>query len=125
MNYFWEIFWAVVVAILTGLGSYILKYYVGKLKGNQEQSNFWLNSDILNRIVECAVTSTNQTFVDDIKKECKKLTEEQKKEAFNLTKQLIEDQLTPKLKEFIRNNFGDYDKYIDTLIEVVVNRNKK
>lgn len=79
--------------------------------------------DKLDFIVQMAVEATNQTFVNDIKNGGK-MTEEQKKEAFNQTLEAIMQMLSEEDKEKITEQFGDMATYITNNIEAYIGSKK-
>lgn len=79
--------------------------------------------DKLDFIVQMAVEATNQTFVNDIKNGGK-MTDEQKKEAFNQTLEAIMQMLSEEDKEKITEQFGDMATYITNNIEAYIGSKK-
>lgn len=79
--------------------------------------------DKLDLIIQMAVEATNQTFVNDIKNGGK-LTEEQKKEAFNQTLEAIMQMLSEQDKQDITEQFGDMSAYITNNVEAYIGSKK-
>ena len=79
--------------------------------------------DKLDLIVQMAVEATNQTFVNDIKNGGK-LTEEQKKEAFNKTLEAILQMLSEQDKQDITEQFGDMSTYLSNSVEAYIGTKK-
>lgn len=79
--------------------------------------------DKLDYIVQKCIEATNQTFVNDIKSGGK-LTEEQKKEAFNKTFEDIMNMLSEEDKQKIAEQFGDIPTYITNSIESYIGNSK-
>lgn len=79
--------------------------------------------DKLDYVVQKCIDATNQTFVNDIKNGGK-LTDEQKKEAFNKTFNDIMNMLTEDDKDKIVEQFGDLPTYITNTIEATIGNNK-
>lgn len=77
----------------------------------------------LENIVSKAVIATNQTFVDELKKQGK-FDEEAMKEAFNRTYESIVQSLSQSFFEYIDEEGIDFDKLITNMIEQTVNWNK-
>ena len=77
----------------------------------------------LENIVTKAVVTTNQTFVDNLKKQGK-FDEEAMKEAFNRTYESIVQSLSQSFFEYIDEEGIDFDKLITNMIEQTVNWNK-
>ena len=73
--------------------------------------------------VEIAVISTNQTIVDSLKN-MDKFDKESQIDAFNTTKATILNSLSEQTIELIKSYVGDFDKYLDSLIQSYVNIHK-
>lgn len=67
-----------------------------------------------------AVQTIMQTYVNDLKKEGA-FTKEAQVEAFNKCMNIITSQLTPELKQYIEDNFGDMEVYLKAQIEAFIN----
>lgn len=91
----------------------------------QKVDNEMLKSliDKLDYIVQKCIDATNQTFVNDIKNGGK-LTDAQKKEAFNKTFESIMDMLTQEDIDKIAEQFGDVPTYITNTIEATIGNTK-
>lgn len=109
-----------VATIATGLASWLVtmltKWLSSKIK--DEKMRRCLNA--LNDIIIAAVQSTNQTFVEAMKKDGS-FTKEAAEEAFNQTMSIVKAQLTEDLKSFISENFGDIEAFLRAQIEAKVN----
>ncbi len=95
----------------------------------------WLNNKIkdakiarwtsaIYQIVMSAVQTVFQEFVDVMKK-AGTWNEEAAKEAKERAMKIIMSQLTPDLKKFIEENFGDMKEYLMNLIESVIYQLKR
>ena len=95
----------------------------------------WLNNKIkdakiarwtsaIYQIVMSAVQTVFQEFVDVMKK-AGTWNEETAKEAKERAMKIIMGQLTPELKKFIEDNFGDMKEYLMNLIESVIYQLKR
>lgn len=73
--------------------------------------------------VEVAVISTNQTIVDSLKN-MDKFDKESQMDAFNTTKNTILNSLSEQTIELIKSYVGDFDSYLDSLIQSYVNIHK-
>lgn len=73
---------------------------------------------ILN-IIKAAVETTNQRYVDNLKK-AGKFDIKAQKEAFKQTFDLTKELLTDEVREILEKQFGKIDTYISTLIEQIV-----
>lgn len=78
----------------------------------------------LENIVSKAVVTTNQTFVNELKKQGK-FDEEAMKEAFNRTYESIVQSLSQSFFEYIDEEGIDFDKLITNMIEPSVKWNKQ
>lgn len=78
----------------------------------------------LENIVNKAVITTNQTFVNELKKQGK-FDEEAMKEAFNRTYESIVQSLSQSFFEYIDEEGIDFDKLITNMIEPSVEWNKQ
>lgn len=74
-------------------------------------------------IVQIAVEATNQTFVDDLKKD-DKFSDEEKKQAFEHTFESIENMLTDDDKEKIIQSFGDLGTFLRSSVENYIRNSK-
>lgn len=90
----------------------------------------WLNSKIKNEkankfvtditlIVTSAVQSIFQQFVESLKTQGK-FNEEAQKQAKEKALAIINNQLTPELKQYIQDNFGDIQKWLSEQIEATI-----
>lgn len=125
-----EVFKTVLTILLTAFLSTLLimlgqwahkMFQVWKQKVNNEMLRSLI--DKLDYIVQKCIDATNQTFVNDIKNGGK-LTEQQKKEAFDKTFQDIMNMLTQDDIDKIAEQFGDVPTYIKNTIEATIGNNK-
>lgn len=124
MNQFWATFWSIVGPLIIALLTWIAKGITSWLasKTSSEKGNKFVND--ISDIIFNAVICITQSFVDDLKKADKfgpKEQEEAKEKAYNI----VVSQLTPKLKKYIEDNFGDVREYVLTKIEAVLWQTKK
>ena len=63
-----------------------------------------------------SVKTIMQTYVESLKQEGA-FTEEKQKEALVKCLDIVKTQLTPELTTYIKENFGDIEEYLRTLIE--------
>lgn len=83
-----------------------------------------IKNDVL-EIVEKAVQYTNQTYVDELKKQGDgKLTKEQQAEAFKRTYERVKDLMTNEAEVYLNEFVRDVPLYIKTIIEATVQLNK-
>jgi len=105
--------------VVTGLASWgvamLQKWINSKIK-DQKAAEF------INRIMKIitdAVMQIYQQFVEVLKNEGK-FDLEQQKLAKDKALEIINYQLTPELKEFIMNNYGDITSWLSNQIEAVI-----
>lgn len=114
-----NIIWSAVGVLVTGLLSWvttvIINWLNGKIKDNKVRQ--WATD--LTQIIMTSVTTITQTYVDSLKKEGA-FTKEAQEEAFNKCLTLIKSQLTPELKQYIEDNFGDMEAYLKAQIESLI-----
>ena len=113
---------AFVATLLAMFGAFAhTKLQQWKQKVNNEQLKSLI--DKLDFVIQMAVEATNQTFVNDIKNGGK-MTDEEKKEAFNKTLESIMQMLSEQDKEQITEQFGDMATYITNNIEAYIGSKK-
>ena len=120
---FWEIFWSCMGVIGGALLSRVVVEVGNWLRGKIKDQSLLRHSFALLDIVQTAIRSTNQTFVDNLKK-ANQFDDQKKQEAFNISFTAIMNQLTPKMKDYIVENFGDIKEHITLLIESELNKLK-
>lgn len=124
MEEFLPILWSAIGTVLTGLltwGTTALVNWINSKVKDRKVSN-WLSS--VTYITSTAVESVMQTYVDALKKSGT-FTEECQAEAKQKALDIITKQLTPELKKFIEDNFGDMTTYLSNQIESVIFNIKK
>lgn len=115
-NDFLTILWGALGTVITGLVTWLTSLLVS-----------WLNTKIKNEklktflknfatLVESCVNSLTQTVVNELKK-TGKFDEEAAKRVKQECINLIISQLSPEMKKFIEENFGNLTDYISTQIE--------
>lgn len=90
-----------------------------KTKNEKEQKYI----ERIGGIINACVLTTNQTYVESLKKEGK-FDAEAQKQAFEDTKKAVLGMLNVELQDFITEVFGDVNEYLTTAIEASVNSNK-
>ena len=89
-----------------------------KKKGASEQTLAYI--DLAYSYLSRAVTSTNQTWVDALKKANGKLTEEEQKIAREKTIETFKEMLTAEMNLAIETVYGSLEKWINTNLESAV-----
>lgn len=117
----------VIIPLLGVLTTYLVKFL--NAKANEISSN--TDSEIAKKYIEMitntitdCVIATNQTYVEALKKEGK-FDEEAQKIAFEKTLNAVLDILGEDAKLYIKETFGDLEKYLTQLIESTVNQVKE
>lgn len=124
MDAFWPIFWSIIGTIGTGLASWLTAYVVGLLNQKIKDKKLARWSSELFQIIMSAVQTVFQSFVDTMKK-AGKFDEAAQKEAKERAYNIIISQLTPELKTYITDNFGDMKDYLMNQIESMIYNLKK
>ena len=121
-----SLFNLVIYPLIIALGGFVVAFInsktqevKAKTKSETEQKYIQRISDIISA---CVIT-TNQTYVEALKKKGE-FNMEAQKEAFEKTKDAVTEMLNAELKEFIIEAFGDINNYLTTAIETSVNNNK-
>lgn len=119
MEQFWPIFWSIIGTIGAGLATWLTTFIVGLLNQKIKDKKLARWSSELFQIIMSAVQTVFQSFVDTMKKQGK-FDEVAQKEAKEKAYQIIISQLTPDLKKYIEENFGDMKEYIMNQIEATI-----
>lgn len=124
MSAFWPIFWSIIGTVGTGLATWLTTFIVGLLNQKIKDQKLARWSSELFQIIMSAVQTVFQEFVDTMKK-AGKFDEAAQKEAKDRAYKIIISQLTPELKSYIENNFGDMKDYLMNQIEAMIYNLKK
>lgn len=124
MEAFWPIFWGIIGTIGTGLATWLTTFLVGLLNQKIKDKKLARWSSDLFQIIMSAVQAVFQEFVDTMKK-AGKFDEAAQKEAKERAYKIILSQLTPELKSYITDNFGDMKEYLMNQIESMIYTLKK
>lgn len=122
-----DILYIIITTAVPVLVTYICKFLYekwteGKIKIENEKVANTL--DYVVKMVLDVVETTNQTFVDELKKKGE-FTQEAAAEAFNISKEKALKMLSDDAVDIITKMYGDIDIYLDTLIEATVKQLKK
>lgn len=121
-----EVLKAVLAAAIPILAGYLVTFIQSKCAVAKAQANSQLAKDFICQtegIILSAVQTTNQTFVDDLKK-AGKFDDAAAKEAFQRTKDSILKVLPAEAKSALTALYGDLNKWLDMQIESTVSVNK-
>lgn len=105
--------------IITGLATWLSTYIVKLLNEKIKDKQFarWLSQII--EIITNAVKCTYQTYVEALKDE-NMFTKEAQEEALKRTLQSVKSQLSQESIKFIKDNFGDVEKWLIEKIESII-----
>ena len=118
--------YVLIAAVVMLVATFICKYLYTKwneIKTNIKNEKIRNVIDEVVDIVYRAVVQTNQIYVDSLKNSGT-FDEEAAKTAFNKTKNTIMNLLSNSMISIITEVYGDFNTYIDTLIESIVNEEK-
>lgn len=121
-----QIFEVCVIPLLGLLTAWLISFINTKkaeinLKTNNELVEKYVTM-LADTITNCVI-ATNQTYVENLKKD-NVFTAEAQKEAFNKTYNAVMDILTDEAKEYLTEAYGDLSAYITQRIEAEVALNK-
>lgn len=116
---FWAILWSAIGIIGTGLATWLTSFLVSLLNQKIKDKKLARWSSMLLEIIMKAVQAVFQEFVDTMKK-AGKFDEAAAKEAKERALKIIMGQLTPELKTYIEDNFGDMKEYLMNQIEAMI-----
>lgn len=119
----------ILIAILPIISTFLLRLINLKsqeiknrnIKNKQSQNNKLI--DLVTDTIRKIVIALNQTQVEEHKKN-NEFTKDKQKEVFNKAKNEIMKILTQDSKKAIKEVYNSVDTFIDTQIEVAVNREK-
>lgn len=127
MEFLQTLCYSVIIAAVPVITPFLCKFLMAKwqeiriyIKSQQLQDTL----DYVVEVVTNCVITTNQTFVDSLKKSGQ-FTKEAAEEAFKLSKDNALKMLTEEAKEVICQVYGDIDTYLTILIESKVNQVKQ
>lgn len=106
---------AIILPLISMVGGKLINLLSAKIK-NEKAGNL---IGTATEIVINAVKSVFQTYVDSLKKEGK-FDKESQLVALNKAKEVAISQMTEDVKEFIRENYGDLDAWLNTQIEATI-----
>lgn len=118
-----DIFFTVLIPLFGILCSYGIAFIHKKIKEMQYEVDndlFTKYSDMLMRTVETCVIATNQTYVDELKKQGK-FGPEEHDIAFHKTFDAVKEIMTEEMQKVLSEVYTDLDFYISQLIQEQVN----
>ena len=118
----------IVIMIVVPVATSVLTYYAQKYFNQLIDENVSDEMEaILTKGFQILMDSVNyvqQTYVDSLKQQ-DKFTAEAQKEAFELAKKRAIELMNQHTQDAIIHIYGNLDTYIDTMIESIINQNKK
>ena len=125
-----EIVIQIIQVCIIPLFGILTKFLVDFLSAKRDELNSKTDNEIAQKytnmvyktVVDCVI-STNQTFVESLKKSGS-FDEAAQKEAFNRTMNAVMTILSDDAKEYIAEVTGDLNTYLTQLIEAEVNKRK-
>ena len=118
----------IVIMIVIPVATSVLTYYAQKYFNQliDENINDELEATLTKgfQILMDSVNYVQQTYVDSLKNQ-EKFTAEAQKEAFELAKKRAIELMNQHTQDVITHIYGNLDTYIDTMIESIINQNKK
>lgn len=121
-----KIFEVVIVPLLGLLTTYLIKFIKTKstlLIAETNDANMRKYLNMLSETVISCVITTNQTYVDSLKK-AGAFDKEAQKQAFQYTYDAVMQILTEDAKNYLEQAVGDLEVYLKNKIESEVNANK-
>lgn len=106
---------AIILPLISLAGTKLIKWLSTKIK-NEKANSILVTAT---NIVINAVKSVFQTYVDSLKKEGK-FDKESQLVALNKAKDVAISQMSEDVKEFIKNNYGNRDAWLNTQIEATI-----
>jgi hypothetical protein len=121
-----QIFQVCIIPLLGVLTTYLIKYIQVKAEEVKTTTDNELTKkyvDMLAKTISDCVIATNQTYVDNMKKE-NAFDAEAQRHAFQVTYAAVLNLLTDEAKKYLEAFYGDLNGYITNKIEAEVNWNK-
>lgn len=121
-----QIFQVCIIPLLGVLTAYLVKYIQVKAEEIKTTTDNELTKkyvDMLAKTISDCVIATNQTYVDNMKKE-NAFDAEAQRHAFQVTYAAVLNLLTDEAKVYLEAFYGDLNGYITNKIEAEVNWNK-
>lgn len=121
-----QIFEVCIIPLLGLLTAWLISYINTKRKQLVDKSKNDTMDKYINMLADTitnCVIATNQTYVENLKKE-NMFTAEAQKEAFTKTYNAVMDILTDEAKDYLTKAYGDLSAYITQRIEAEVSLNK-
>lgn len=124
MEQFWTIFWTAIGILISGLMSWLTVVITNFFNSKIKDKKLAQHSTAVTTIVMNAVSAVFQSYVDTMKK-AGTFTIEAQQGAKEKALKIIKAQLTEELLEYIKENFGDVQEYLNNQIEANIYMLKK
>ena len=111
------------LAILTKYISAWIEIKINEMTANKNDATFTKYMTLLQDTVISCVIATNQTYVETLKAQGK-FDAEAQKEALKKTYDAVMAILTEDTINYLKEVLGDFDAYVNTMIESQVNKQK-
>ena len=121
-----QIFEVCIIPLLGLLTAWLISFINTKRKQLVDKSKNDTMDKYINMLADTitnCVIATNQTYVENLKKD-KMFTAEAQKEAFTMTYNAVMAILTDEAKDYLTKAYGDLSAYITQRIEAEVSLNK-
>ena len=121
-----EIFTVCIIPLIGILTKYLISYIEIKKESIKESNNSELAKkyvDLLAQTIETCVIATNQTYVEELKKQGHFDIEAQQL-AFQKALLIVQKNLSSEARRYLTEFYGDLNAYIASSIEAAVNENK-
>ena len=120
------IFQLCIIPLLAILTKYItawIEIKINEMTANKNDATFTKYMTLLQDTVVSCVIATNQTYVETLKAQGK-FDAEAQKEALKKTYDAVMAILTEDAINYLKEVLGDFDAYVNTMIESQVNKQK-
>lgn len=114
-----NIVFSAIGVIITGLASFMVAKFTQWVNQKIQDKKAAEYLATINELAWTCVREVYQTYVETLKKEGKFDKEAQEK-ALNNCLSTLKAQLKNEIWEYIKNNFGDIDTYLTSLIESII-----
>lgn len=127
MQFLWELLQLVIIAAVTALTPFLVKFIIEKasqLKAGTKNELIASSIDNIAIAVADAIAYTNQTYVDELKKS-KTFSVENQKEALQKSLEVAEKSLTESARKYIQTTYGNVAEYLTVKIESDIKKSKE
>lgn len=116
----WQsILWSAVGVVVTGLASWGVGVLIQFMNSKMKDKELAKHLTAVTQIITDAVMGVFQSFVDTLKNN-DKFDEAAQEEAKQKALDIVLNQLTPELTDYIKTNYGDIKAWVSNKIESVI-----